>query len=301
MSENWDADARVGVPMMQVIAKQVSQHKNSPREVRRIIDAQWLDEESKQQLRETFRVTDADLAVAEREAADQARRLTRERYGVPIPTGPCDCDAEFLVHPSGRIECQSCGAEWAAARSARSSTRSGWMRSRSSSCGRRSGSRTRTWPRRRARPEGARGGAGRDGRREAGRRRRRIRRRGRRARGQNGGNPASGRNPAQPAAGQAANGREGADPPAEGGQPPPRTGARPGQAREGQQAPGIRPARGHGRAGTGQAARDRGPRPGPQTRPRRARRRRRRLPGATNGIRPSSSAGNALPASGSSP
>ena len=114
MSENWDADARVGVPMMQVIAKQVSQHKHSPREVRRIIDGQWLDEESKQQLRETFRVTDADLAVAEREAADQARRLTRERYGVPIPTGPCDCDAEFLVHPSGRIECQNCGAEWAA-------------------------------------------------------------------------------------------------------------------------------------------------------------------------------------------
>jgi len=114
MSENWDADARVGVPMMQVIAKQVSQHKHSPREVRRIIDAQWLDEESKQQLRETFRVTDADLAVAEREAASQARRLTRERYGVPMPTGPCDCDAEFLVHPSGRIECQNCGAEWAA-------------------------------------------------------------------------------------------------------------------------------------------------------------------------------------------
>jgi len=114
MSENWNADARVGVPMMQVIAKQVSQHKHTPREVRRIIDAQWLDEESKQQLRETFRVTDADLAVAEREAANQARRLTRERYGVPIPTGPCDCDAEFLVHPSGRIECQNCGAEWAA-------------------------------------------------------------------------------------------------------------------------------------------------------------------------------------------
>jgi hypothetical protein len=114
MSENWDADARVGVPMMQVIAKQVSQHKHSPREVRRIIDAQWLDEESKQQLRETFRVTDTDLAAAEREAADQARRLTRERYGNPIPAGPCDCDAEFLVHPSGRIECQNCGADWAA-------------------------------------------------------------------------------------------------------------------------------------------------------------------------------------------
>ncbi len=114
MSDNWDADARVGVPMMQMIAKQVSQHKHSPREVRRIIDAQWLDEESKEQLRETFRVTDADLAAAEREAADQARRLTRERYGAPMPAGPCDCDAEFLVHPSGRIECQSCGAEWAA-------------------------------------------------------------------------------------------------------------------------------------------------------------------------------------------
>ncbi len=112
MSENWTADARVGVPMIQVIAKQVSQYKHSPREVRRIIDAQWLDEESKQQLRETFRVTDADLAVQEREAADEARRLTRERYGVPMPAGPCDCDAEFIVHSSGLIECQSCHAEW---------------------------------------------------------------------------------------------------------------------------------------------------------------------------------------------
>jgi len=72
MSENWTADARVGVPMIQVIAKQVSQYKHSPREVRRIIDAQWLDEESKQQLRETFRVTDADLAAKEREAAGKA-------------------------------------------------------------------------------------------------------------------------------------------------------------------------------------------------------------------------------------
>jgi hypothetical protein len=115
MSENWDADARVGVPMMQVIAKQVSQHKHSPREVRRIIDAQWLDEESKQQLRETFRVTDSDLVAQEREAAGEARRMTRERYGSPMPAGPCDCDAEFLVHPSGRIECESCGAGWAAA------------------------------------------------------------------------------------------------------------------------------------------------------------------------------------------
>jgi hypothetical protein len=82
MSDNWDADARVGVPMMQVIAKQVSQHKHSPREVRRIIDAQWLDEESKQQLRETFRVTDADLAVKESEAVAGAAN-GREAAGEP--------------------------------------------------------------------------------------------------------------------------------------------------------------------------------------------------------------------------
>jgi hypothetical protein len=69
MSENWAADARVGVPMFQVIAKQVSQHKHRPRAVRQIIDQQWLDEESKQQLRETFHVTDADLLRHEREAA----------------------------------------------------------------------------------------------------------------------------------------------------------------------------------------------------------------------------------------
>ncbi len=35
-------------------------------EVRRVIDAQWLDEESKQQLRETFHVTDADLSAPDR-------------------------------------------------------------------------------------------------------------------------------------------------------------------------------------------------------------------------------------------
>ncbi len=115
MSENWTADARVGVPMMQMIAKQVSQCKHKPRAVRQIIDQQWLDEESKQQLRETFHVTDADLAAHEREAATEARRKTRELYGVPLPTGPCDCDAEPVVQPSGRIECQRCGAEWPAA------------------------------------------------------------------------------------------------------------------------------------------------------------------------------------------
>jgi hypothetical protein len=114
MSENWTADARVGVPMMQLIARQISQCKHKPRAVRRIIDQQWLDEESKQQLRETFHVTDADLAAHEREAANQARRRTRERYGAPLPAGPCDCDAEPVVHPSGRIECQRCGAEWPA-------------------------------------------------------------------------------------------------------------------------------------------------------------------------------------------
>jgi O-antigen/teichoic acid export membrane protein len=114
MSENWAADARVGVPMFQVIAKQVSQHKHRPRAVRQIIDQQWLDEESKQQLREIFQVTDADLLRQEHEAAAEARRRTRERYGIPVPAGPCQCDAEPVVDPSGRIECGNCGSEWAA-------------------------------------------------------------------------------------------------------------------------------------------------------------------------------------------
>jgi hypothetical protein len=114
MSENWTADARVGVPMMQLIAKQISQCKDKPRAVRQIIDQQWLDEESKQQLRETFHVTDADLATHEREAAHEARRRTRERYGTPLPASPCQCDTEPVVRPSGRIECQRCGAEWPA-------------------------------------------------------------------------------------------------------------------------------------------------------------------------------------------
>jgi hypothetical protein len=113
-SENWAADARVGVPMFQVIAKQVSQHKHRPRTVRQIIDQQWLDEESKQQLREIFHVTDADLLRHEREAAMEARRRTRERYG-SVPAGPCGCDAQPVVHPSGRIDCRNCGAEWTAA------------------------------------------------------------------------------------------------------------------------------------------------------------------------------------------
>jgi hypothetical protein len=112
MSENWTADARVGVPMMQLIAKQVSRCKDKPRAVRRIIDQQWLDEEAKEQLREIFHVTDADLVVQEREAAQKARLMTRERYGIPLPTGPCECDADPVVQSSGRIECQSCGAEW---------------------------------------------------------------------------------------------------------------------------------------------------------------------------------------------
>jgi hypothetical protein len=115
MSENWAADARVGVPMFQVIAKQVTRYKHRPRTVRQIIDQQWLDEESKQQLREIFHVTDADLLRYEREAAMEARRRTRERYGAPVPTGPCDCDAQPVVHPSGRIDCGNCGAEWTAA------------------------------------------------------------------------------------------------------------------------------------------------------------------------------------------
>jgi hypothetical protein len=115
MSDNWTADVRVGVPMVQLIAKQIGKCKDKPRAVRRIIDEQWLDEETKQQLRETFHVTDADLLVHERQAANLARLRTRERYGVPPPTGPCSCDADPVVHESGRIECQECGAEWAAA------------------------------------------------------------------------------------------------------------------------------------------------------------------------------------------
>ncbi len=69
MSENWAADARVGVPMMQVIAKQVNKVARRPREIRQIIDQQWLDEESKQQLRDTFHATDADLLADERREA----------------------------------------------------------------------------------------------------------------------------------------------------------------------------------------------------------------------------------------
>jgi len=115
MSENWAADARVGVPMFQVIAKQVSQHKHEPRTVRQVIDQQWLDEASKQQLREIFQVTDADLLRQEREAAAEARRRTRERYGIPVSAGPCQCDAEPVVDPSGRIDCKKCGAEWTGA------------------------------------------------------------------------------------------------------------------------------------------------------------------------------------------
>jgi len=246
MSENWDADARVGVPMMQVIARQVSQHKHSPREVRRIIDAQWLDEESKQQLRETFRVTDADLAAAEREAADQARRLTRERYGAPIPTGPCDCDAEFLVHPSGRIECQNCGAEWAADE-VRKVIDAQWLDEESKKQLRetfrvtdadlvakeRDAAKEREAVQQReaaaageaAPPQEAEEGEAADKDGEAADRAGEAADTGDEA-GEHeteNGNPASGRNPAQPTEAQAksraTNGREGADPPAEGGQP----------------------------------------------------------------------------------
>jgi hypothetical protein len=242
MSENWDADARVGVPMMQVIAKQVSQHKHSPREVRRIIDAQWLDEESKQQLRETFRVTDADLAAAEREAADQARRLTRERYGVPIPTGPCDCDAEFLVHPSGRIECQNCGAEWAADE-VRKVIDAQWLDEESKqqlretfrvtdadlAAKERDAAKEREAVQQReaaaageaAPPQEAEEGEAADKDGEAADRAGEAADKGDEA-GEHeaeNGNPASGRNPAQPTESQAANGREGAGSPAEGGQP----------------------------------------------------------------------------------
>jgi hypothetical protein len=113
MGENWDADARVGVPMIAMIAKQVSQCKDRPRAVRQIIDQQWLDEDSKQQLREIFHVADADLVRHEREAALETRRRARERYGM-VPTGPCDCDADPVVDPAGRISCRRCGTEWTA-------------------------------------------------------------------------------------------------------------------------------------------------------------------------------------------
>ena len=74
MGENWAADARVGVPMFQVIAKQVSECKHRPRAARQIIDQQWLDEASKQQLRESFNVTDADLSAPADRAAGPGGR-----------------------------------------------------------------------------------------------------------------------------------------------------------------------------------------------------------------------------------
>ena len=115
MSEDWVADARVGVPMMQQIAKQISQCKHKPWPVRQIIDQQWLDEESKQQLRETFHVTDADLAAHEREAASETRRQTRNSTASRCRPARSICEAEPVVQSSGRIECQKCGAEWSAA------------------------------------------------------------------------------------------------------------------------------------------------------------------------------------------
>jgi hypothetical protein len=45
----------------------------SPAEVRRVIDAAWLDEDAKEQLRDTFHVTDGELALLERETPDEAR------------------------------------------------------------------------------------------------------------------------------------------------------------------------------------------------------------------------------------
>jgi hypothetical protein len=46
-------------------------------EVRRVIDAAWLDEDAKQQLRDTFHVTDAELALLGKETAGEAG--TRKR------------------------------------------------------------------------------------------------------------------------------------------------------------------------------------------------------------------------------
>ena len=43
--------------------------------------------------------------------ADRRLYLTR---AVAAP-GPCDCDAQPVVPPSGRIDCENCGAEWTAA------------------------------------------------------------------------------------------------------------------------------------------------------------------------------------------
>jgi hypothetical protein len=62
----------VGVPMMQMIAKQISQSKHKPRAVRQIIDQQWLDEDAKEQLRDTFHVTDGELALLKNETSDDA-------------------------------------------------------------------------------------------------------------------------------------------------------------------------------------------------------------------------------------
>ena len=85
MRENRVGNARVSPAIMQMVAKQVRRCAGRPRAVCQIIDQQWLDEEAKQELRETFHVTDAELLRQEREAAKEARRRTRERYGAPMP------------------------------------------------------------------------------------------------------------------------------------------------------------------------------------------------------------------------
>lgn len=97
MGEKWVGGARVGVPIMQMVAKQVSQCAGGPRAVRQIIDQQWLDEECKQELREIFQVTDAELLRHEREAAMEARRRTRERYGAPVPETCCLTGADLAA------------------------------------------------------------------------------------------------------------------------------------------------------------------------------------------------------------
>ncbi len=133
MSENWAADARVGVPMFQVIAKQVSQHKHRPRTVRQIIDQQWLDEESKQQLREIFQVTDADLVRQEHEAAEEARRRTRERYA-PVPAARASATPSLSWTRRGASNAETAAPNGPRPRCARSSTPSGWTKRRSSNC-----------------------------------------------------------------------------------------------------------------------------------------------------------------------
>src|SRR5581483_10382078 len=76
-------------------------------EVRKVIDAQWLDEESKQQLRETFRVTDADLAAKERAAANE-RETAASREAAP-PQEAKEGEAADKCDETGEHEAENGG------------------------------------------------------------------------------------------------------------------------------------------------------------------------------------------------